>query len=215
MTDGNELLITDIKELSGRRRLIYINYEPAFALYTSELRKYSIENQTNISQEVCDKILTEVLNKRATARAMHLLQAKDYTKKELTDKLHKDYYPQTAVQCALEYVQGFGYVDDYRYAETYVQFQGASKSRKQILLFLQRKGISQEVIEQVCDAYYEQNQGTELDLVLAQMRKKAAGKQEFSYEDKMKLMGHFYRKGFQADTIRKALDIVVEEGYSN
>lgn len=211
MNEEVEFLVTDIKELSGRRRLVFVNYEPAFALYSSEIRKYAIQKDTIISTEVYQQLLTEVFDKRATARAMNLLQAKDYSKKELTDKLVKDYYPETAIQRALEYVEKFGYINDYRYAETYVQFKSTSKSRKQIVLFLQKKGIAQDIIEHVCDAYYDQNQDVELDMILTQMRKKAATMQEFSYENKMKLMGCFYRKGFQTDTIKKALDIVVQE----
>lgn len=211
MNDEVEFLVTDIKELSGRRRLIFVNYEPAFALYASEIRKYAIKKDTILSAEVYRQLLAEVFDKRAAARAMNLLQAKDYSQKELADKLVKDYYPETAIQHALEYVEKFGYINDSRYAENYIQFKGTSKSRKQIVLFLQKKGIAQEIIERVCDAYYDQNQDAELEPVLEQMRKKTAKIQEFSYENKMKLMGYFYRKGFQADTIKKALDIVVQE----
>ena len=39
MEDNIELIVTSIKELTKKRRLVYINYEPAFALYAAELRK--------------------------------------------------------------------------------------------------------------------------------------------------------------------------------
>lgn len=93
----------------------------------------------------------------------------------------------------------------------YVQFKGQKKSRKQIELFLQKKGISRELIDQACEEYYGQNEDSELEQILVQMRRKAAGKLPLSYEEKMKLMGSFYRKGFQSDSIKKALDIVVSE----
>ena len=32
MEDNIELIVTSIKELTKKRRLVYINYEPAFAL---------------------------------------------------------------------------------------------------------------------------------------------------------------------------------------
>lgn len=214
MNQEIEFLVTDIKELSGRRRLIFINYEPAFALYTSEIRKYAIKKNMILPIDVYQKLLTEIFDKRATARAMNLLQAKDYSKKELTDRLVKDYYPQSSISHALEYVEKFGYVDDSRYANNYVQFKATSKSRKQIVLFLQKKGIAQDVIDGACDRYYEQNTDAELDMILTQMRKKMSGIQEFSYEDRMKLMGSFYRKGFHADMIKKALDIVVGDSDS-
>ena len=140
-----------------------------------------------------------------------LSSAKDYTEKELTEKLQRDFYPQESVEGALAYVRHFGYLSDERFAQMYVQFKGQKKSRKQIELFLQKKGISRELIDQACEEYYGQNEDSELEQILVQMRRKAAGKLPLSYEEKMKLMGSFYRKGFQSDSIKKALDIVVSE----
>ena len=80
-----------------------------------------------------------------------------------------------------------------------------------IVTFLQKKGISRELIDQACEEYYGQNEDSELEQILVQMRRKAAGKLPLSYEEKMKLMGSSYRKGFQSDSIKKALDIVVSE----
>lgn len=37
-----EQIVTKIEELSGRRRLVYINGEQAFALYSTEVRRYGI-----------------------------------------------------------------------------------------------------------------------------------------------------------------------------
>lgn len=56
----------------------------------------------------------------------------------------------------------------------YVQFKGQKKSRKQIELFLQKKGISRELIDQACEEYYGQNEDSELEQILVQMRRKAA-----------------------------------------
>ena len=199
-----EQIVTKIEELSGRRRLVYINGEQAFALYSTEVRRYGIAEGKALAQE-------ELLDKRAVKRAMYLLQAKDYTEKELTEKLQRDFYPQESVEGALAYVRHFGYLSDERFAQMYVQFKGQKKSRKQIELFLQKKGISRELIDQACEEYYGQNEDSELEQILVQMRRKAAGKLPLSYEEKMKLMGSFYRKGFQSDSIKKALDIVVSE----
>ena len=57
----------------------------------------------------------------------------------------------------------------------YVQFKGQKKSRKQIELFLQKKGISRELIDQACEEYYGQNEDSELEQILVQMRRKVAG----------------------------------------
>ena len=136
-----EQIVTKIEELSGRRRLVYINGEQAFALYSTEVRRYGIAEGKVLASEDLEQLRTELLDKRAVKRAMYLLQAKDYTEKELTEKLQKDFYPQESVEGALAYVRHFGYLSDERFAQMYVQFKGQKKSRKQIELFLQKKGI--------------------------------------------------------------------------
>jgi SOS response regulatory protein OraA/RecX len=39
------------------------------------------------------------------------------------------------------------------------------------------------------------------------MSKKIKGRTELSYEEKMKILAYFYRRGFDADVVRKAFDI--------
>ena len=127
-----EQIVTKIEELSGRRRLVYINGEQAFALYSTEVRRYGIAEGKALAQEDLEQLRTELLDKRAVKRAMYLLQAKDYTEKELTEKLQRDFYPQESVEGALAYVRHFGYLSDERFAQMYVQLKGQGKSRKQI-----------------------------------------------------------------------------------
>ena len=205
-----EQIVTKIEELSGRRRLVYINGEQAFALYSTEVRRYGIAEGKALAQEDLEQLRTELLDKRAVKRAMYLLQAKDYTEKELTEKLQRDFYPQESVEGALAYVRHFGYLSDERFAQMYVQFKGQKKAENRLSCFAE-KGISRELIDQACEEYYGQNEDSELEQIPVQMRRKAAGKLPLSYEEKMKLMGSFYRKGFQSDSIKKALDIVVSE----
>ena len=87
MEDNIELIVTSIKELTKKRRLVYINYEPAFALYVAELRKFGIKDGESVRKEAYDSLIDDVLSKRATVRAMALLKNKDYTGKGLEDKL--------------------------------------------------------------------------------------------------------------------------------
>lgn len=115
-----EQIVTKIEELSGRRRLVYINGEQAFALYSTEVRRYGIAEGKVLASEDLEQLRTELLDKRAVKRAMYLLQAKDYTEKELTEKLQKDFYPQESVEGALAYVRHFGYLSDERFAQMYV-----------------------------------------------------------------------------------------------
>lgn len=210
-----EYLVTSLKKLTNKRWLVYINYEPAFALYEGELKEYNISEDACISETDYELIIA-LLSKRATVRAMNLLKAKDYTSKELLEKLQQGYYPKVAVDKAMNYVKSFGYLDDNRYAANYIEFKGTSKSRKQIEQFLQHKGIPEEMVRQISDDYYGSNEGAEYEQLLKSMHKKLSGRDEKpDYESRQKIMSYYYRKGFSVDLVRKALDIVVDELYNN
>ncbi|MDO5403693.1 MAG: RecX family transcriptional regulator, partial [Eubacteriales bacterium] len=146
-----EYIVTDIKEITGRRRLIGINFEPAFALYPAEIRRFNIKKEAVISEKDYTEITEGILSKRAKSRAMNLLKSKDYTVFELSKKLKDAYYPDTAIEAAVKYVSSYGYLNDYRYAESYVSFKADNKSRKQIETFLYNKGVDASLIKQVCD----------------------------------------------------------------
>ena len=58
-----EQIVTKIEELSGRRRLVYINGEQAFALYSAEVRRYGIAEGKALAQEDLEQLRTELLDK--------------------------------------------------------------------------------------------------------------------------------------------------------
>ena len=79
----------------------------------------------------CRKVNT---GKRAKLRAMHLLEDMDRSESALREKLRQGLYPPEAVEAAISYVKSFGYLDDARYAENFVQSRKASKSRREIFI---------------------------------------------------------------------------------
>ena len=101
------------------------------------------------------------MQKRAKLRCMHLLEKRDYTEKELRQKLTagKTEYTQEEMDIAIDYVKSFHYVDDGIYACKYIEAMSSRKSRRQIeqelylkekqkmYAFLARKGFCPENIQ--------------------------------------------------------------------
>lgn len=204
-----EYLVTSIRELTSKRRLVYVNEERAFALYTGELRKYNIHQGECIPVEVYTEIIS-VLSRRAIIRGMNLLKSKDYTEAEFKKKLRDGYYPSEAVEAALSYVREYGYIDDERYAQNYVAFKAGSKSRRMVQAFLMNKGVSAQIIESVCDEYYNEHADSELQQIVSQLEKKCRNISinSMEYNERQKLKAYFYRKGFRCEVIDSAMDLV-------
>lgn len=200
------MLITEIKEISKTKFFVCIDYDTAFALYKGECRKYNIRLHEEISDDIYTEIINNVLLKRAKIRSMNLLKSKDYTEHQLTDKLRKNYYPQPVIDKTIEYVKSYGYVDDLRYAENYIKYSINNKSKKQIEILLNQKGISKENIKNAFQSYSElYGDIQEEELINKYISKKKYDCNNATVKEKQKIIAFLYRKGFSLDKIYKVV----------
>lgn len=203
------MIVTQLVELSKTRSKVYIDQEFAFVLYKGELRLYKVREGQELSQAQYDTICRDLLPKRAKLRAMNLLKSRDYTTEELRKKLKQGFYPEPVIEQALQYVTSFGYVDDLRYAVSYLQSYEGSKSVRRIQQDLQKKGISSSIWE---SAYvkWQAEGGTqdESEMINKLLHKRHYHSETADFKEKQKTFAFLMRKGFSADAIRRALEIV-------
>jgi len=211
MNNDEIYLVTEIFELNKKKRRIYINYDSAFSLYVGEIIKYKIKKDLPIDNEIYDEIVNEVLPKRAKLRAMNLLKDRDFTEHALRGKLKEGYYPEDSIRIAIEYVKSYGYIDDRRYVENYVNFKSVSKSRYQIKNFLLQKGVDKNLISEVCDKYYETSENSERKLIEKLISKRKVDIINITREEKSKLLGYLTRRGFQIDLINGVINEIVNK----
>ena len=133
------MVVTKVEMLTKIKYKVYLDEEFAFVLYKGELSHYRIVEGTLLEEDTVQEILQKVICKRAKLRAMHLLEDMDRSESALREKLRQGLYPPEAVEAAISYVKSFGYLDDARYAENFVQSRKASKSRREILYQLCQK----------------------------------------------------------------------------
>ena len=203
------MTITDIVELDKKRCKIFIDGEFAFVLYKGELREYDIKSGNEISESVYESINSEVLSKRAKLRAMNLLQKKDYTEKQLRDKLQEGLYSQELIDEAIDYVKSYRYLDDERFARDYITYHMEMRSRNRILQDLTGKGISKDVIISIMDELYSESEEATGDIEAEQINKLLIKKhfdKDMDYKDKQKIMAFLIRRGYTMDSIRRAME---------
>ena len=203
------MTITDIVELDKKRCKIFIDGEFAFVLYKGELREYGIKSGNEISESVYESINSEVLSKRAKLRAMNLLQKKDYTEKQLRDKLQEGLYSQKLIDEAIDYVKSYRYLDDERFARDYITYHMEMRSRNRILQDLTGKGISKDVIISIMDELYSESEEATGDIEAEQINKLLIKKhfdKDMDYKDKQKIMAFLVRRGYTMDSIRRAME---------
>jgi regulatory protein len=200
------MIVTDIRELDKKRSRIYLDGDFAFVLYKGEIREYKIAVGKEISPSAYDEVMTVVLPKRDKLRAMNLLQKKDYTEKQLRDKLSDGDYPQEFIDDAIAYVKSFNYIDDERYARDYISYHMATRSRNRIVQDLAGKGISKDVYQDILEELYQDDEGAEIEQIKKLLVKKHYDPDITEFEDKQKIMAFLMRKGYNSSDIRRAME---------
>ncbi len=200
------MLVTQISEISKARYRVYLDGQFAFVLYKGELSRFHIKENQECSEEIYQHIMTQILPKRAKLRSMNLLQSRDYTRRQLEDKLKQGEYPPECVEEAIAYVESYGYIDDYRYAKDFIEYNLQIKNRKRIETDLMRKGIGKDIIGKAFDELEDLGvEQDELSMARALLNKRKYCANTATKQEQQKMYGFLYRKGFQSDTIGKAL----------
>ncbi|MDE7327932.1 MAG: recombination regulator RecX [Lachnospiraceae bacterium] len=216
-----EQVITAIESVKGsRKRRIYVNDEWKFSLYPAQVRQYGIEEGMGLSGALYEEICRETLLPQAKKRVLNLLIAKDRSRRELLGKLSDDGYPEEVCTMAVEYAQGYHYVDDLRYAVTYLRAHGEEKSRIQLFMKLKEKGIPREVADEAFETvraermelYGEEFEEAEITALRRQIAKKVKDPAALSEKEAAKLMASLAAKGFSLRDIRDVLGTVVLSG---
>ncbi len=145
-------------------------------------------------------------------RALRLLERKDYSRKELSDRLRKDGYEESMVEHIIAYVDSFHYLDDSRVAGSFIRGRKEQKSRRELEYLLKQKGISEEEIEYALEENYKNEDGiAQEEVAIMRFLQKYHVETELletmSYEEKQKIASKLYRKGFDSDKIRKLLQM--------
>lgn len=166
-----------------------------------------------MDKESNDQILDEKeLLIKGKKRALRLLERKDYSRKELSDKLKKDGYAEELVEKIIEYIDSYHYLDDIRVAGSYIRSRMGYKSKRELEYMLKQKGISEEEIDSAMEENYKNDDNIPQEEVAIRkyLQKFHVDEDSFydlSFEEKQKIAAKLYRKGFASEKIRKILQM--------
>lgn len=207
------MIVTGIEPVHSSRVKIYMDDEFAFVLYKGELRSYGIAIGKEVTEETYERILKEVLSKRAKKRAMALLTVKPYTESKLREKLVEGEYPSTIIEEAISYVKSYHYVDDVMYAKQYFETYRLSKSILRMKNDLRSKGVSAKDMEEALSEIEDSEDGgvDEGEQIRTLLEKRHFNASTATYEETQKMMAFLMRRGYSMEKIRKELRGFEEE----
>lgn len=198
--------VTQMTQISKSRVRISTDEEFTFALYKGEIRRFQIREGEEIEETVLGTIREELLPKRAKLRAMNLLKNRDYTTKQLHDKLKEGGYPEKNIEEALSYVESFHYTDDLRYAVNFIRNHAQDRSHRRIEQDLLMRGIDRDTFEKAWEEW-ETEGGSQNEAAMIQMilEKKSFDCETASLKERQRMYGFLMRKGFSGEQVRRAL----------
>ena len=155
--------------------------------------EYPDEASENLSAEVV---------RLCIMKAMHYLQYSDRTEYQLRQKLKEGEFPPSAIDEAVDYVKSFHYIDDRRYAESYIRVSKERKSVREIREGLRNRGIDRDLADEVLEEAFPD----EISVVKKQAERKYGAALKEDRKLREKAVRYFSSRGFSYSVIRKALD---------
>ena len=205
-----ELYITKIEDLKGNRRLVSVNDEPAFLLSETEIKELHICEGMLLGEDLSEQI-DKLLSKKALQRTVQILEKRDKTEQELRKMLQDGLFSQKQIDDALTFAKERNFLNDSRYAESFIRTRIHAKSRQELKNLLRQRGVSDEDLETAFREIQKEEPDDETALIRRWMEKKHFDPSNADSQEKKKFMAFLMRKGFSYGDIRKTLEETIEE----
>lgn len=206
--------ITKIEPFGKDKIKLYFDDDYRFWLFRKDADNYHLTEGQELAEEVYQEMFYLAVN-QAKQKALLILERMNRTKQELLGKLEEAAFTKEVSELALAYVKQFHYIDDYRYAVTYLRNHAASKSKRNLTEVLKSKGIDLDTIER---AYEEVEEEADSSLEQAALKKELKRFQkkttQNTIQEKKKWIASLMRKGFSYDLIRREIG-TIEDNINN
>lgn len=171
-------------------------------LYNGEVKRLRLVEGGELSEDIYTSKLLPVLKKRAMERLVYILKSSDKPESELRRKLKEGCYPSPVIDEVIAWACSKHYIDDERYAETYLRYHAKGKSKKMLAYDLQSKGVSKELIDRMLeDADIDEGEQIKAELI------KRHYASEMDDKEKQRICAALMRKGYSWNAIRSAMQI--------
>lgn len=143
------MMITEIVPRGKLKMTVRTDGDLSFTLYKKELSRYSLREGDALSEDFLRDTLFPLLKNRAYSRSIHLLAARDYTEANLRRKLSEGGIPEPCLSETLDRLKSLHYLDDRRYAESFLRSCSRDRSRLQLLQGLLSRGVERSLAEEL------------------------------------------------------------------
>lgn len=177
---------------------IFLDGEYSFSVFEDVFLKEKITIGIDISGEFIQKIKNLDSFESNKHYLLNILSRKNYTEKELYNKLYQRKLDKPSAKKLIEHVKKMGFLNDDKYMKDYFEYliDARKYSKMEILFKIKMKFNDDEKIENIQEWLKDYD---ERDIINEIVKKK------FMDSDEKKRMSFFARKGFKYDDISYVL----------
>lgn len=199
------MLITEISKFKGSTMCVVLDDDSKHYFHSSIISEYHLKEGMNIPEDAIEEIAEANEYRKARERALYLLDGRDYSFRELYDKLTANYSEEISLRVC-RYLAEMKLINDRRYAELRarelfeIKRVGIFKAKME----LRRRGISDEIIAEVIEPYSdEEDSFARLEVLVEKKYERYLTSEKGVNKVKSALL----RQGYSYDEIRAVLDL--------
>ncbi|GEK90868.1 recombination regulator RecX [Alkalibacterium kapii] len=201
----SEFVITRVQAQKAKNRFnIYVNDVYSFAVDDSMLVKYRLIKGKELDKDMIEELKEKEEMSKAYQAALHYLNFKMRTEKEIREYLIKKEY--TAIEPVIERLKEHRLINDREYAKSYVRttWQLKAEGPKKIERSLYEKGLTASEIAYGLEEYAVENQLENAEKLIEKTFKKQRNKSNREIEQKIRQQ--LIVKGFEREIITQVME---------
>lgn len=194
-------MITELKIQSKDKNKVNLsldgNYYCSLSLET--VIRNNLKPNMLIDESKIAKMQLESEEKNAWGQALKLVSTRYKTQKEVYVYLQEKGYLPEVIFGVIEKLNEYHFIDDKRYAESYVSHKIVKDGPKKIKQQLLVKGVSEKIIDEILDQIDSQD-----DIILNLCEKYMKNKEK-TKENYIKFFRYMQGKGFDYEQVKNAI----------
>lgn len=192
-----------ISGIERKGSLMVITFEngETFALPRSVIREHPLREGQAFDADSYLQKADKTMYQKALERAVWWLSKKDYSEKQLRDKLKDAAFTEDSALRACMFLKAGHYLSDARLSENLVRQKMRSSGSRKIAMTLRQEGIGEETARQALEALDPEE---EMETAVRLARKYLSGKNVTPQDARRRCGAYLARRGFDWEIIKAA-----------
>lgn len=166
-----------------------------------------------LDEKTFNQLLASTDYQKAYAYAINIIARRLYSEQEIRTKLKMREVTENVIAAVIKKLNELELLNDFTFATAYIEHHLAfgKKSRRQIILELKNRGVSQNIIDELSDLFDQENEQAVIYKELEKVYYRYERKNLTAFELRTKVLTYLGRKGFDYDMIKKQYDYFIED----